>query len=89
MNYAIDIVRLAREYGAKIEEYPLESLDGLATRIDDRTFVVLRSSAGIRTKRFVLAHELAHLEDDTVNSVYTLLAEKRADKMARETLIPE
>lgn len=89
MEYGINVVRLAREYGATIEEYPLETLDWLATRIEDQTFVVIRSTACIRTKRFVLAHELAHLEDDTVNSVYTLLAERRADRMAREKLIPE
>lgn len=33
MEYAVDVVRLARECGAKIEEYPLEKIDGLATRI--------------------------------------------------------
>ncbi len=89
MEYGIDVVSLAREYGAKLEEYPLESLDRIATRIGNQAFVVLRSTACIRTKRFVLAHELAHLEDDTVDSFYTLVAEKRADKIAREKLIPE
>lgn len=89
MEYAVDVVRIAREYGAKIEEYPLETIDGLATRIGGRTFVVVRSTACPLSKRFVLAHELAHLEDDTVSSAYTLIAERRADRMARERLIPE
>lgn len=89
MEYAVDVVRLARECGARIEEYPLEKIDGLATRIGGRTFVVVRSTACALSKRFILAHELAHLEDGTVRSAFTLIAERRADRIAREKLIPE
>jgi Zn-dependent peptidase ImmA (M78 family) len=39
-------------------------------------------------KRMCVAHELAHIDDDTVDGVHVFLAEKRAYKMAREKLIP-
>jgi hypothetical protein len=35
-----------------------------------------------------VAHELSHIDDDTVDGVHVFLAEKRAYKMAREKLIP-
>lgn len=36
----------------------------------------------------VIAHELAHIEDETVDSVYVFTAELRAKQKAREMLIP-
>ncbi len=35
-----------------------------------------------------VAHELAHIEDDTIDSVHIFIAERRAYKIAREKLIP-
>lgn len=41
-----------------------------------------------RKKREVIAHEIAHLQDDTVGNFH-ILAEKRADKIGRNILLPE
>ena len=40
-------------------------------------------------KRMCVAHELAHIDDDTVDSVHVFLAEKRAYRIARSKLVPE
>ncbi len=88
-DYSINIHALARDAGIAIEDCPFEHMDGIVVRLRQRAFVGLRKTADIRTKRYALAHEMGHVRDGTATSRYCLLAERRADRLARASVIPE
>jgi len=89
-NYVSDVVGIAKEMGAKVLKYDFEGkIDGVIVRISGRPYVGIDRRLDYVDARFTVAHELGHLEDGTVGMAYTLIAERRADKLARERLIPE
>ncbi|MFZ3233620.1 MAG: ImmA/IrrE family metallo-endopeptidase [Patescibacteria group bacterium] len=89
-HFAADVLGIAKSMGAKVIRYDFEGkLDGVIVRIGGRPYVGIDRALGIVDARFTIAHELGHVEDDTVGRAFTLIAERRADRIAREKLIPE
>ena len=62
---------------------------GWRPKIEHQKYIIIWRKKCIRQERFIVAHELAHHLDDTIWYVCMFMAERRADKMAREMLIPE
>lgn len=84
----VDIFSLARTRGVRVYHMTFESVDGIAVRYHGSPRIAVNARLDERRTRFVVAHELAHIEDETVGPAYCLMAERRANKIARETLVP-
>lgn len=84
----IDITWEAKSRGVTLDEYPFEHIRGCVCRADDRYHIGIASHLDPIKKRMCVAHELAHIEDDTIDSVHIFIAERRAYQIAREKLIP-
>ena len=78
---------LARERDIQIEFYPLQHAMWVSLRTADTDYILIRPDLTERQTHYTIAHELAHFMDDTIG-VHHHLAERRADRIAHEVLIP-
>jgi len=96
----IEDVAFAR--GALVRDVPLTGVQGRLTRIGSKAIIAVSSGITYRPRRrFVIAHELGHLElheqqnqielceEGDVNEVYEVGTEQEANSFATELLMPE
>lgn len=88
MSSPVDILALAKNRNIRIYHLDFEYVDGIVARYNGKPRIAVNSRLDERASRFTVAHEMAHLEDDTVDCAYSLIAERRANRMAREMLVP-
>lgn len=84
-----DIIKKADEENVTIDYMPFRHLRGCIVRSWDRYHVGIADNLPERSMRMTVAHELWHLETETIDSVWTFRSEWRAYKRAREILIDE
>ena len=79
--------RLARERDIQIRAHDIPRVNGIAIRIGSDEYIFIRHDLTERQTHYTIAHEIAHFMDDTIG-VHHYLAERRADRIAHEVLIP-
>lgn len=84
----IEIAIVAKSKGVTVDEYPFTHIRWCVCCKDGRYYIGIAENLDPIKKRMVIAHELAHIEDGTVDSVYVFTAEKSAKQKAREMLVP-
>lgn len=84
----IEIAIVAKSKGVTVDEYPFEHIRGCVCCKDGRYYIGIAENLDPIKKRMVIAHELAHIEDGTVDSVYIFTTEGRVKQKAREMLVP-
>ena len=88
LEFVIPIERIAREL-CTVDEYPFEAQDGIIVKQNGRFHMWIRKWLEEYEKRFTIAHELWHIEDESIDAGFSLMAERRANSIARSILIPE
>lgn len=83
------ITKIIKEKEVTVDEYPFESIKGCVLKKNNCYHVGISSRLDEVKKRMTICHEVAHIEDETVDSVWTFRSEWRAYKRARELLIPD
>lgn len=84
-----DINKEAQKNNVTIDYMPFETLRGCIVKFWEKHHVWISENLPERSMRQTIAHELAHLETDTVDSVWAFRSEWRAYKRAREILVDE
>ena len=88
-DYIKDLNSLASDMNADITEWEwFDALDG-GVYHSDKYHIGVKKSLDIYSKRFTIAHELAHIADDTVDSGFCRFSEHRADTIATNILIAD
>lgn len=84
---SIDIGRTVRNKGIRIKRYTFLEVSGICVRTSKNRYIGVKTGMNEIDERETIAHELAHFEDGSEDTVH-IIAERRADKIAREFLIP-
>lgn len=81
--------KIAYELNADITEWNWFDLLDWGVYKSNKYHIGIKKWLSSYHKRFVIAHELAHIKDDTVWVLHNKICENRADKIAGEILIPK
>lgn len=84
----INISKIVKEREVIVDEYPFEILKWCILKKNNKYHVGISSRLDEVKKRMTICHEIAHLEDDTIDWAWTFRNEWRAHKRAREMLVP-
>ncbi len=84
----VNIEKIILDQGVELDEFPFETMNWCVFKRGETYIIVTSTYLDEIDKRMTQAHELAHIEDDSINTGYTPLAERRAYKFARRILIP-
>lgn len=88
-DYVRNLDNLAKEFDADITEWDwFDKLDGVVYK-SDKYHIWVKKSLNTYQKRFTIAHELAHIATNTVDSQHNKYSEQKADKIATNILIAD
>lgn len=84
----VDIEEEVKTRGYTTDILDFREIRGCVIQSQEEYHIFLSSNLDPIKKRMCVAHELAHIEDDSIDSVHVFLAERRACQMARKKLVP-
>lgn len=89
-DYLDDLKSLASDMDASITEWDgFHALEGCVYAKNNEFQIGVKKSLDPYSKRFTIAHELAHIADNTVDSGCCRFSERRADTIATDMLISD
>ncbi len=88
-SYFVNLERIAIDFNAGIAEVDFESIDGACMNGDKGYLICVDKKLDPYKRQWVLGHELWHIQDGTVDSFFSMISERRANKYALDTLIPD
>lgn len=77
-----------RENRIRVHSIYFEKLEGVTMQRGDKVHICVSDQLDDIRRIEVLAHEIGHIEDGTVDSFITALGERRAERIGRSILIP-
>lgn len=87
-DFSVNIHTIAQDHNATIHEWDLGNIDGCIVK-HHGYHIAVNYKINPYNKAFAIAHEIGHIKDRSVGGVRTLIAERRANDIATDILIPD